>query len=152
MQVSGTSDEAVPRQEEPLPVPPASQEQSGIGTPPQEEEDATYEPFTQGAYDQAVANGDPIFLYFYANWCPFCKEQDPRNQRIFETYGKRVRGFRVNYNDSDTDSAERALAERFKVVYQHTGIYLKNGKDEAKRTIGTESDAALTANLDLITH
>lgn len=144
----------------PVAVPPAGQGQEAVAVPPrsdsaEKKEDvlpkARYEPFTQAAYDQAVADGDPIFLYFYANWCPFCKEQDPRNQRVFAAYGKTVRGFRVNYNDSDTDADEQALAGRFRVTYQHTGIYLRGGTEEVKRTIGTESDEALIANLEMIT-
>lgn len=166
-------------EDRPVTVPPADDVQQGIGVPPETEaleqektsedgaimekekeesgeeeaemkERATYVPFSQAAYDQAVANGEPIFLFFYANWCPFCKEQEPRNQEVFASYGKFVRGFRVNYNDSDTDAAEKALAAKFKVTYQHTGIYLRNGKDEVKRTIGTESSDSLVANLNQI--
>lgn len=141
----------------PTPVSPASQGQANIDVPAQGgamEEDvmqkASYEPFTQAAYDQAVANGEPIFLFFYASWCPFCQEQEPRNQEVFAGYGKFVRGFRVNYKDSDTDASETAMAAAFKVTYQHTAVYLKNGTDEVKRTVGTESNDSLVKNLDLI--
>ena len=39
-----------------------------------------------------------------------------------------VIGFRVNYNDNDTDSFEKELARKFGVPYQHTKIFLKNGE------------------------
>ena len=37
-------------------------------------------------------------------------------------------GFRVNYNDSDTDTNEEALAREFGVAYQHTKVFVKNGQ------------------------
>lgn len=38
-------------------------------------------------------------------------------------------GFRVNFNDSDTDQDEKDLAKQFKIPYQHSKIILKNGKE-----------------------
>lgn len=84
--------------------------------------------FVKSDYDQARASGKLIVLYFYANWCPICREEFPKMQAAFnELAGDRVIGFRVNYNDSDTDDAERELARQFGVAYQHTKVFLKNG-------------------------
>lgn len=40
----------------------------------------------------------------------------------------RVIGFRVNYNDNETDAAENSLASEFGVAYQHTKVAIKNGQ------------------------
>ena len=37
-------------------------------------------------------------------------------------------GFRVNYNDNETDENEKQLAREFGVAYQHTKVLIKNGK------------------------
>lgn len=38
-------------------------------------------------------------------------------------------GFRANYNDDETDAAEKALAQQLGVTYQHTKIIFKNGAE-----------------------
>ena len=111
---------------------------------------AAYEPFTLSKYQAALAAHEPIFLYFYANWCPFCREQDPRNVEVLKDFSGRVHGFRVNYNDSDTDADEKALANTFRVTYQHTGVFFDQNGQEIKRTIGTQSNEQLQADLKLI--
>jgi thiol-disulfide isomerase/thioredoxin len=111
-----------------------------------------YEPFTQAAYEQAFADGSPIYLFFYASWCPYCKAQEPINQAVFatNTFTRPVRGFRVNYNDSDTDADEKALARTFGVTYQHTGIFLDTDGKERKRVIGTQTEIQLREILNMI--
>lgn len=39
-----------------------------------------------------------------------------------------VIGFRVNYNDDQTDNEEKALAREFGVAYQHKKVFVKNGQ------------------------
>lgn len=89
--------------------------------------------FTKADYEKAIASGKPIALYFYANWCPVCRAEFPKMQGAFdELSGDDIIGFRVNYNDSDTDADEVALARKFGVAYQHTKVFLKNGEQILK--------------------
>jgi len=89
--------------------------------------------FTKADYDTAVKLDKLIVLYFYANWCPICKVEFPLAQAAFnELTIDKVVGFRVNYKDSDTDADEVALARQFGVAYQHTKVFLKNGKQILK--------------------
>ncbi|MDP2717264.1 MAG: TlpA disulfide reductase family protein, partial [Candidatus Micrarchaeota archaeon] len=86
---------------------------------------ATYRPFTQAAFDAARADGKTIFLEFYASWCPVCATQEPQIEAAFDRLEKSdVAGFRVNYNDGDTDDSERNLARAYGVSYQHTHVIL----------------------------
>ena len=85
--------------------------------------------FTKADYDVAIKSDKLVVLYFYANWCPICKAEFPVMQKVFnELTTDKVIGFRVNYNDSDTDSNEKALASQFGVAYQHTKVFVKNGQ------------------------
>ncbi|MBI2475771.1 MAG: thioredoxin family protein [Candidatus Taylorbacteria bacterium] len=89
--------------------------------------------FTKADYDEAVKSDKLVVLYFYANWCPICKVEFPLAQAAFnELTTDKVVGFRVNYKDSDTDADEVALARQFGVAYQHTKVFLKNGKQILK--------------------
>ena len=84
--------------------------------------------FNKADYDAAFETDKLIALYFYANWCPICKAEFPKMQAAFnELTTDKVIGFRVNYNDNETDNDEKALAREFGVAYQHTKVFLKNG-------------------------
>lgn len=108
--------------------------------------------YTKADYDEAIASDKLVVLYFYANWCPICKAEFPSMQSEFNKLTTdTVIGFRVNYNDSDTDNNERALASQFGVAYQHTKVFVKNGKRILKSPEGwdekrydTEINKALT--------
>lgn len=85
--------------------------------------------FSKAKYDQAIESDKLVVLYFYANWCPICKEEVPKLYDAFnELTTDRVIGFRVNYNDSETDKDEEALAKEYGVAYQHTKVFVKNGQ------------------------
>lgn len=86
--------------------------------------------FVQSDYEAAVQSDKLVVLYFYANWCPICKEEvaDALYPAFNELTRDDVVGFRVNYNDNQTDSDEESLAREFGIAYQHSKIFLKNGE------------------------
>jgi len=89
--------------------------------------------FNKADYEKAIASDKLVVLYFYANWCPICRAEFPIMQEVFgglET--SNVVGFRVNYNDNETDADEKALARQFGVAYQHTKVFVKNGEQILK--------------------
>lgn len=85
--------------------------------------------FNQADYALALASDKILVLYFYATWCPVCKVEIEEMYNAFnELTTDDVVAFRVNYNDDDTDADEVALAREFGIAYQHTKVFIKNGK------------------------
>jgi|GEM_PF-3879685 len=78
-------------------------------------------------YDKAKQSGRLVVLYFYADWCPICR--DEVQNALYPAFNELTRndvvGFRVNYNDSYTEPAEDDLAREFGVAYQHTKVFLQ---------------------------
>ena len=68
-------------------------------------------------------------LFFYANWCPICVPADENFRANIDKIPSDVTLIRVNYNDSDTDDAEKSLARKYDVTYQHTFIQI-DGDDK----------------------
>ena len=89
--------------------------------------------YNKADYEAAVKSDKLVALYFTANWCPICKVEIPNLYAAWnELTTDKVVGFRVDYNDSDTDADEKNLARQLGVVYQHTKVFLKNGKQVLK--------------------
>lgn len=86
--------------------------------------------FTKADYDAAIKTDKLVVLYFYANWCPICKAEVVNSlyPAFNELNTDKVVGFRVGYNDNETDADEKNLAKQFGVAYQHTKVFVKNGQ------------------------
>ncbi len=88
-----------------------------------------YIAFNKADYEKALRFEKVVFLDFYANWCPICRGEASELKAGFDSLmTDRVVGFRVNYNDTDTDEEEKNLAKQFDITYQHTKVILKNGQ------------------------
>jgi thiol-disulfide isomerase/thioredoxin len=105
---------------------------------------ATLLDFNQADYEQALAEDVPVFLYFYAKWCPSCRAEVPKMQAAFNNESApAIIGFRVNYKDKDTDDYEEALAREFGIGYQHTKVALINGERVLKSPEQWDTDRYL---------
>lgn len=86
--------------------------------------------FQKDDYEAALKTNKLIVLYFYANWCPICKTEV--REALYPAFNQlkndQVIGFRVNFNDNETDTNEEALARKFGVAYQHTKVFVRNGE------------------------
>jgi len=120
-------------------------------TKPGSEKHPIYEDFTQAKFEAALAAGEPIYLWFWATWCPTCRAQAPINEHVFNSYNGFVHVFRVNILDNNVDADEDALAKTYNVARQHTSILIDKNGTEAKRTIGTRSNTQLINDLESIT-
>lgn len=79
------------------------------------------------------SSGTRRVLFFYANWCPICRPADTEFQSRVNEIPQDVTLIRVNFNDSDTDADEEALANKYAITYQHTFVQIdKDGNEVAK--------------------
>jgi thiol-disulfide isomerase/thioredoxin len=84
-------------------------------------------------------------LFFYANWCPTCK---PTNDEFTNNSNKIPNGvtvIRVNYNDTETDANEKALATKYGVTYQHTFVQIDNQDNVITKWNGGSIDKLVTS-------
>lgn len=107
-----------------------------------------YHVYDSEDYAAALNAKRPIFLFFYANWCPTCAEQEPMIISIMNSFEnnpelKNFVAFRVNYNDNETDAAEKDLGVEFGVFYQHTMFTLDKDGSITKRFIGQTGEDVL---------
>lgn len=100
----------------------------------------SYLPFSPEVF--STAQGRRV-LFFYASWCPTCK---PVDQKLSENISKipaDVTVLRVNYNDPDTDQAEKELAQKYGVTYQHTFVQVDAQGNEVTKWNGGSLDELL---------
>ena len=102
--------------------------------------------FRKADYEAAIASDKLVVLYFYANWCPICKAETAN--ALYPAFNElttdKVVGIRVNYKDSDTDKDEENLARQYGIPYQHTKVFVKNGKQILKAPDGWDKARYLT--------
>ncbi len=107
--------------------------------------------FNKADYEKALADNKIIFLDFFANWCPICREEAPNLKAGFNSLQTdNVVGFRVNYNDTETDEDEKKLASQFSIPYQHTKVILKNGKEVTRSLESWDKATFLTTLNDIV--
>ncbi len=100
--------------------------------------------FNKKDFDAAKASGKLVVLYFYADWCPICKQEFPKMQQAFDQLqSDKVVGFRVNYKDDFTDADEVALAREHGVPYQHTKVFVRGSQQLLKSPEGWDKQRYL---------
>lgn len=92
-------------------------------------EDSGFKYFSREEFESAKNTKTPIILYFYSNWCTICLSEFPVVEEAANRLGKdKFLGFRVNFNDDDTDEEEKNIARDMKVYYQYTKVFIINGE------------------------
>jgi thiol-disulfide isomerase/thioredoxin len=89
--------------------------------------------FNQAKFDQANAAGQPVVVYFHADWCPTCRVQQPIVARLaVEPQLKPVTIFEADYD------TETALEKTLKVGEQSTFVVFKHGREVSRSTGQTQ--------------
>lgn len=109
-------------------------------------------PWVDAEIDQALATGKSAFLYFYADWCPYCQKQKPIVDELENKYAEAIAFIRVN------GSGEPQALEEFGVT-AFPAMFFIWGKDAGgeyiyqqymgltdEETLSDEFDTARTFN------
>ena len=106
--------------------------------------DSRYVEYSKSAFEGASAKRRVLF--FYASWCPTCRPADASFKAGANEIPEDMVVIRVNYNDPDTDNAEKELARKYGITYQHTFVQIDSaGKEVTKWNGGQLSE--LLANI-----
>ena len=101
-----------------------------------------YVAYSPQALEEGV--GKTRVLFFYANWCPTCIPVDKEIQANSTRIPEGTIIYRANYNDSETDANEEALADKYNVTYQHTFVIIDDEGNEVTKWNGGDLDRILS--------
>jgi len=105
------------------------------------EKSGKYSPFSPEVLSGAASTRRVLF--FYADWCPTCKPADKSFSQSISKIPSDVTIIRVNYNDTDTDQAEKDLAKKYGITYQHTFVQIDAQGNEVAKWNGGQIDKLL---------
>jgi thiol-disulfide isomerase/thioredoxin len=92
-------------------------------------------PYDKAAFEKAIAEGRPVIVDFFADWCPTCKAQKPLVRDLLnDPKMKNVTLFVADYDK------EKDLKKALRVSSQSTFVVFKGGKEVARSTGQTKKE------------
>ena len=83
---------------------------------------------TSDATIHGLAGEKPVFLNFWATWCPYCTKEMPAIEELYKKYGGRLNFAAVSVDD-ENGAAAAFVQSRGLTVPVYTGALNKIGND-----------------------
>lgn len=106
-------------------------------TPVMMKKETGYQAYSESRVNAALKEGQKIYVFFHADWCPSCKALDADIEANLSLIPANTLVFKADY-DSET-----ALKQKYGVTVQTTVIALGTDGSLAKKTLGVTSLKAL---------
>lgn len=75
-----------------------------------------YKDYTEDSVSMESQNGKKVVLFFYASWCPYCRDADG-------VFKNRLKDIPSNVTILKTDfDTEKELKKKYGITYQHTFV------------------------------
>lgn len=59
----------------------------------------------------------PTYIFFWASWCPYCKEQFAQIEQLYKEYGDKVNFVTINIFYEDTEKAVNKTIEDYNITF-----------------------------------
>ena len=92
-------------------------------------------PYDKTTLDKALAEGKPVIVDFFADWCPTCKTQKPIVRELLND--PKMKDVILLVADFDK---EKDLKKALRVSQQSTFVVFKGGKEVARSTGQTKKE------------
>lgn len=73
--------------------------------------------FTGKAVRLSQLRGKPVFINFWATWCPPCREEMPAIERIYQAYRGRIEILAVGFDPQETEEQLRDFARAYQLSF-----------------------------------
>jgi thiol-disulfide isomerase/thioredoxin len=94
------------------------------------------QPYSEAQFTKAVSQGQPVVVWFHANWCPTCRAQQPVVDRLAGSAEMKP----VTVFIADFDK-EAALKKSLNVVEQSTFVVFRKGHEVTRSTGETDEQS-----------
>ena len=89
----------------------------------------------------SLESSEAVFLYFYAEWCGFCKKEKPIIDVLEQTYSPRISFIRLN-NEKDPQAFREFGVSGFPTMFLITGV-TRSGEFVSQKFTGFTDEVRL---------
>jgi len=59
---------------------------------------------------ESITSGKPVFIMYWASWCPDCQKQLPIIKKLYDEYKDRIEFILINIVDGERETQDKALS------------------------------------------